>query len=351
MNKERRLSIKKRNTLKRKRNTLKRKKNTLKRKRNTLKRKRNTLKRKNSERNLKRKNIKGGRPVRLRSQHFHCPDTDFTPFHATSSPTVTMIIGGNGDKKTEYVIDFTSHKALLIETLTTYKDRFISDFPPGEAFNEYSDKQGLLDYIKKKMNVPETPAGETPAGEDFENTFRGFFDDLIARIANISNIKISFSECEDLYKSLKNIQKYVKKSLIEIYTNNYIVKEIINHNKDVEIRDLPVRVIKNLYSDNYRKFKDNIDTKIKEFMKKYEEQLEHLSLSLNKDEDCKIRVGEINNLFEWMFKVPYNEEFIISCFYKRERENPRVYEILPKSLISEFIKIVQWILSRDNESI
>jgi hypothetical protein len=79
----------------------------------------------------------------------------------------------------------------------------------------------------------------------------------------------------------------------------------------------------------------------------YEEKLKDLSLSLNKVEDCDIRVGEINNLFKWMFNVPYNQEFIISCFYVKEYYNPRVYGIPLKSLISEFIKIIQWILTRD----
>ena len=354
MNKERRLSIKKMNTLKKNRKTLKRKRNTLKRKRNTLKRKRNTLKRKNSGRNLKRKNIKGGRPVGLGSKHFHCRPRKFS---ATPYPTVTEIIEGNKDKKTKYVIEFTSSNIeLLIETLTTYRDRFTKDFPPGEEFNDHPHKQGLLNHIKGRMNVPETPAGETPAGEtpvgeDFENTFKGFFDDLIARIANISNIQISFSECEDLYKSLKNIQEYVNKSLREIYGNNYAVNKIIENSDGVEIKDLPLREINYLYSKALKDYNSDVVANKQAFMNIYEEKLKHLSLSLNKVEDCDIRVREINNLFKWMFEFPYNEEFIKSCFYIRKHHNPRAYEILPKSLISEFIKIIQWILSRDNEYI
>ena len=333
MNKERRLSIKKRNTLKRKKNT--------------LKRKRNTLKRKNSRRNLKRKNIKGGRP--LRSKHFHCPTKVFTA-HPTL-PTVTEIITGNEDVKTEYVISFTpTNIKLLSDTLTTYGDRFIEDFPPGErAFNENPHKKGLLDHIKKRMNVPETFAEEEVV---FSKTFRAFFDSLIAKIAKISNIKISFSECKDLYQSLKNIQGYVNNSLRGIYENNYVVNKMIDNSEGVDsLAHLPLWVVKDHYDTTFQNYKDEIEANIRAFMSIYEEKLKGLSLSLNKVENCVIRVGEINNLFKWMFEFPYNQEFIKSCFYIRKHNNPRAYEILPKSLISEFIKIIQWILSRDNEYI
>lgn len=338
MNKERRLSIKKMNTLKRKRNTLKRKKNT-------LKRKRNTLKRKNSRRNLKIKNIKGGRPVGLGSKHFHCAAKKYT---ANPTPTVTEIITGNKDVKTKYVINFTpSNITLLSKTLTTYRDRFIGDFPPGErAFNGHREKEGILNHIKKRMNVP-----ITFVREGFEETFRDFFDDLIAKIANISNIKISFSECKDLYQSLENIQKYVTKDLKTIYRINYIVTEMIRENGAENITSVSPRAQDSVYDATFEFFKANINSNIQAFMRIYEEKLEGLSLSLNKIENCDIRVREINNLFKWMFNVPYNHEFIKRCFYERKHYNPTGYYIHPKSLISEFIKIIQWILSRDNEYI